>query len=102
MTTEVINWFAAFQPDGTLPDECDESTGGSSDSTAEVSRPPIRGPWDFGLLCAVGSCVERAVSLVPEDDEGLPPLLIITGDEEDGGEDFLRLKLDGSHHFDVP
>ncbi len=87
MTTEVINWFAAFQPDGKLPGECDESTGGSSDSTVEVSRPPIRGPWDYGLLCAVGSCVQRAVSLVPEDDEGLPPLLITTGEEEDGGKD---------------
>ncbi|XP_067253462.1 zinc finger FYVE domain-containing protein 16 isoform X3 [Chanodichthys erythropterus] len=70
--------------DGTIPAECDESAGGSSDSAAEVSRPPIRGPWDYGLLCGVGSCVQRAVSLVPEDDEGLPPLLITTGEEEDG------------------
>uniref|UniRef100_A0A8C1B1D0 Zinc finger, FYVE domain containing 16 n=1 Tax=Cyprinus carpio carpio TaxID=630221 RepID=A0A8C1B1D0_CYPCA len=70
----VINLFAAFQPNGTFPGECDESAGGSSDSAAEVSRPPIRGPWDYGLLCAVGSCVQRAVSLVPEDDDGLPPL----------------------------
>uniref|UniRef100_A0A8C1WC50 Zinc finger, FYVE domain containing 16 n=1 Tax=Cyprinus carpio TaxID=7962 RepID=A0A8C1WC50_CYPCA len=72
------------EPDGKLPGECDESTGGSSDSAAEVSRPPVRGPWDYGLLCAVGSCVQREVSLVPEDDEGLPPLLITTGEEEDG------------------
>uniref|UniRef100_A0A672SGU9 Zinc finger FYVE domain-containing protein 16-like n=1 Tax=Sinocyclocheilus grahami TaxID=75366 RepID=A0A672SGU9_SINGR len=71
-------------PDGKLPGECDVSAGGSSDSAAEVSRPPLRGPWDYGLLCAVGSCVQRAVSLVPEDDEGLPPLLITTGEEEDG------------------
>ncbi|XP_026129868.1 zinc finger FYVE domain-containing protein 16-like isoform X1 [Carassius auratus] len=71
-------------PDGILPGECDESAGGSSDSAVEASRPPVRGPWDYGLLCAVGSCVQRAVSLVPEDDEGLPPLLITTGEEEDG------------------
>uniref|UniRef100_A0A8C2IT78 Zinc finger, FYVE domain containing 16 n=1 Tax=Cyprinus carpio TaxID=7962 RepID=A0A8C2IT78_CYPCA len=71
-------------PNGTFPGECDESAGGSSDSAAEVSRPPIRGPWDYGLLCAVGSCVQRAVSLVPEDDDGLPPLLITTGEEEYG------------------
>uniref|UniRef100_A0A673LWR7 Zinc finger FYVE domain-containing protein 9-like n=1 Tax=Sinocyclocheilus rhinocerous TaxID=307959 RepID=A0A673LWR7_9TELE len=61
--------------------------GGSSDSAAEVSRPPIRGPWDYGLLCAVGSCVQGAVSLVPEDDDGLPPLLITTGEEEYGVEE---------------
>uniref|UniRef100_A0A671Q0Y2 Zinc finger FYVE domain-containing protein n=1 Tax=Sinocyclocheilus anshuiensis TaxID=1608454 RepID=A0A671Q0Y2_9TELE len=71
-------------PELIMTTECDESAGGSSDSAAEVSRPPLRGPWDYGLLCAVGSCVQRAVSLVPEDDEGLPPLLITTGEEEDG------------------
>ncbi|XP_050976901.1 zinc finger FYVE domain-containing protein 16 isoform X1 [Labeo rohita] len=72
------------EADVKLPGEPDESTGGSSDSAAEVSRPPVRGPWDYGLLCAVGRCVQRAISLVPEDDEGLPPLLITTGEEEDG------------------
>ncbi|KAL1267131.1 hypothetical protein QQF64_002806, partial [Cirrhinus molitorella] len=71
-------------PDGKLPGEPDESAGGSSDSVAKVSRPPVRGPWDYGLLCALGSCVHRAISLVPEDDDGLPPLLITTGEEEDG------------------
>ncbi|XP_073685778.1 zinc finger FYVE domain-containing protein 16 isoform X3 [Garra rufa] len=71
-------------PDDKLPGERDESGGGSSDSAVEVSRPPVRGPWDYSLLCAVGSCVQRAISLVPEDDEGLPPLLITTGEEEDG------------------
>ncbi|XP_051766377.1 zinc finger FYVE domain-containing protein 16 isoform X3 [Ctenopharyngodon idella] len=70
--------------DGKIPGESDDSAGGSSDTAAEVSRPPVRGPWDYGLLCGVGSCVQRAVSLVPEDDEGLPPLLITTGEEEDG------------------
>lgn len=88
MTTEVINWFAAFQLDDKIPGECDESAGGSTDSAAEVSRPPVRGPWDYGLLCGVGSCAQRVVSLVPEDDDGLPPLLITTGEEEDGGKDF--------------
>ncbi|XP_067289999.1 zinc finger FYVE domain-containing protein 16 isoform X3 [Pseudorasbora parva] len=71
-------------PDGKMPGESDESAGASSESAVEVSRPPIRGPWDYGLLCGVGSCVQRTVSLVPEDDDGLPPLLITTGEEEDG------------------
>ncbi|XP_039533853.1 zinc finger FYVE domain-containing protein 16 isoform X2 [Pimephales promelas] len=72
------------EPDAKIPGESDESAGVSSDSATEVSRPPVRGPWDYGLLCGVGNCVERAASLVPEDDEGLPPLLITTGEEEVG------------------
>ncbi|KAK7125320.1 hypothetical protein R3I93_020867 [Phoxinus phoxinus] len=72
------------EPEGKIPGESDESAGVSSDSATEVSRPPVRGPWDYGLLCGVGNCVQRAVSLVPEDDEGLPPLLITTGEEEVG------------------
>ncbi|XP_016085333.1 zinc finger FYVE domain-containing protein 16 [Sinocyclocheilus grahami] len=71
-------------PNGKFPGECDQSAGGSSDSAVEVSRPPIKGPWDYGLLCVVGSCVQGVVSLVPEDDDGLPPLLITTGEEEYG------------------
>uniref|UniRef100_A0A8C7UBN1 FYVE-type domain-containing protein n=1 Tax=Oncorhynchus mykiss TaxID=8022 RepID=A0A8C7UBN1_ONCMY len=52
----------------------------------EVVRPPVSGPWDYSLLCGLGSCVERSPSLLPEDDEGLPPLLITTGEEEEGGD----------------
>ncbi|XP_051539161.1 zinc finger FYVE domain-containing protein 16-like isoform X2 [Myxocyprinus asiaticus] len=73
--------------DGKFPGESGEGVQGagvSSYSPAELSRLPVRGPWDYALLCGVGSCVERGVSLVPEDDEGLPPLLISTGEEEDG------------------
>ncbi|XP_001920918.3 zinc finger FYVE domain-containing protein 16 isoform X2 [Danio rerio] len=71
-------------PDDKFPDEREESVGGRSDSPVEASRPPVRGPWDYGLLCGVGNCVQRDASLVPEDDDGLPPLLIITGEEEEG------------------
>ncbi|XP_056592375.1 zinc finger FYVE domain-containing protein 16 isoform X2 [Triplophysa dalaica] len=70
--------------DGNIPDECGESSEGRSDGAAEVSRPPIRGPWDYALLCGLSSCVQKDVSLVPEDDDGLPPLLITTGEEEGG------------------
>ncbi|XP_051541056.1 zinc finger FYVE domain-containing protein 16 isoform X1 [Myxocyprinus asiaticus] len=73
--------------DGIFPGETGEGGVGAevcSDSPAEVRRPPVRGPWDYALLCGVGSCVQRGVSLVPEDVEGLPPLLITTGEEEDG------------------
>ncbi|CAB1318869.1 unnamed protein product [Coregonus sp. 'balchen'] len=55
----------------------------------EVVRPPVSGPWDYSLLCGVGGYVERSPSLLPEDEEGLPPLLITTGEEEGGGGDLL-------------
>uniref|UniRef100_A0A4W5K8U3 FYVE-type domain-containing protein n=1 Tax=Hucho hucho TaxID=62062 RepID=A0A4W5K8U3_9TELE len=61
------------------------SEGGVSVSV-EVVRPPVSGPWDYSLLCGVGGCVERSPSLLPEDEEGLPPLLITTGEEEGGGD----------------
>ncbi|KAM9518462.1 zinc finger FYVE domain-containing protein 16-like isoform 1-T1 [Salvelinus alpinus] len=61
------------------------SEGGVS-SLVEVVRPPVSGPWDYSLLCGMGGCVERSPSLLPEDEEGLPPLLIITGEEEGGGD----------------
>ncbi|XP_035246923.1 zinc finger FYVE domain-containing protein 16 isoform X2 [Anguilla anguilla] len=51
----------------------------------EVERPAVSGPWDYSLLCGVSAQVERCPTLIPEDDEGLPPLLICTG-EEDGGD----------------
>lgn len=52
----------------------------------EVVRPPVSGPWDYALLCGVGACVQRCPSLLPEDEEGLPPLLITTGEDDDGGD----------------
>ncbi|KAL0965204.1 hypothetical protein UPYG_G00278160 [Umbra pygmaea] len=63
------------------------SEGGvsSPEAPVEVVRPPVSGPWDYSLLCGMGGCVERSPSLLPEDAEGLPPLLIRTGDEESGG-----------------
>ncbi|XP_045548718.1 zinc finger FYVE domain-containing protein 16 isoform X3 [Salmo salar] len=61
------------------------SEGGVS-APVEVVRPPVSGPWDYSLLCGVGGCVERSPSLLPEDEEGLPPLLITTGEEEGGGD----------------
>ena len=52
---------------------------------AEVSRPPVSGPWDYALLCGVGEYIQRCPSLLPEDEEGLPPLLITTGETDSGG-----------------
>lgn len=52
---------------------------------AEVVCPPVSGPWDFALLCGIGSSVNRVPSLLPDSEDELPPLLIATGEEGGGG-----------------
>uniref|UniRef100_A0A7N8X5D9 Zinc finger, FYVE domain containing 16 n=1 Tax=Mastacembelus armatus TaxID=205130 RepID=A0A7N8X5D9_9TELE len=63
--------------------------GGSSAPEASAAvdgvRPPICGPWDYALLSGISSSVNRVPSLLPDNEDELPPLLIITG-EEDGGD----------------
>ncbi|KAJ8285539.1 hypothetical protein GJAV_G00027970 [Gymnothorax javanicus] len=66
---------------GNLGEEPREPPG---DQRAE-DQPPVSGPWDYSLLCRVAACVERSSSLLPEEEEGLPPLLFIT-EEEHGGD----------------
>uniref|UniRef100_A0A665V0H5 Zinc finger FYVE domain-containing protein 16-like n=1 Tax=Echeneis naucrates TaxID=173247 RepID=A0A665V0H5_ECHNA len=53
--------------------------------TVEVVRPPVSGPWDYALLSGISSAVQRVPSLLPDNEDELPPLLITTG-EEDGGD----------------
>ncbi|XP_048874754.1 zinc finger FYVE domain-containing protein 16 isoform X2 [Brienomyrus brachyistius] len=57
--------------------------GGAVVGLAEADCPPVSGSWDYSLLCRVGDLVAKSSSLVPEDEEGLPPLLIITGEGAD-------------------
>ena len=45
----------------------------------------MSGPWDYALLCGVGEYIQRCPRLLPEDEEGLPPLLITTGETDSGG-----------------
>uniref|UniRef100_A0A671TQM0 Zinc finger, FYVE domain containing 16 n=1 Tax=Sparus aurata TaxID=8175 RepID=A0A671TQM0_SPAAU len=62
--------------------------GGSSSSEAsgvvEVVRPPVSGPWDYALLSGIGTSVKRVPSLLPDNEDELPPLLITTGEDEAG------------------
>uniref|UniRef100_A0A4W6DIZ7 Zinc finger FYVE domain-containing protein n=1 Tax=Lates calcarifer TaxID=8187 RepID=A0A4W6DIZ7_LATCA len=51
----------------------------------EVVRPPVSGPWDYALLSGISSSVKRVPSLLPDNEDELPPLLITTG-EDDGGD----------------
>ncbi|XP_017344672.2 zinc finger FYVE domain-containing protein 16 [Ictalurus punctatus] len=64
--------------------EGNEGSAQSSETGSETPRKALSGPWDFALLCGLGSCVQRAQSLLPDDDDGLPPLLITTGEEDEG------------------
>ncbi|KAI4882337.1 hypothetical protein NFI96_017508 [Prochilodus magdalenae] len=65
--------------------EVNEGAVNSSESVVEVAHRVVSGPWDYALLCGLKGCVQGAASLIPEDEEGLPPLLITTG-EDDGGD----------------
>ncbi|XP_063067707.1 zinc finger FYVE domain-containing protein 16 isoform X2 [Engraulis encrasicolus] len=58
--------------------------GGETPSAAVVERRAPTGPWDYTLLSGLTACVSRDPCLVPDDPEGLPPLLIATGDDDAG------------------
>lgn len=76
----------SFQP-GSAGSEV--GVGGSSFPEAsgaiEVVRPPVSGPWDYTLLSGISSSVKRVPSLLPNNEDELPPLLITTGEDEAGG-----------------
>nr|XP_057910089.1 zinc finger FYVE domain-containing protein 16 [Doryrhamphus excisus] len=68
-----------------------ESEGGRGGRTSlevpEVVPLPVSGPWHYALLSGLGSAVRRTPSLLPDSEDELPPLLILTG--EDGAGDVL-------------
>ncbi|XP_033951541.1 zinc finger FYVE domain-containing protein 16 isoform X2 [Pseudochaenichthys georgianus] len=79
--------FCPSSPDQTTPGS-EVGVGGSCSPEAsgavEVFRPPVSGPWDYALLSGIGSCVQRVPSLLPDNEDELPPLLISTGEDEAG------------------
>lgn len=46
----------------------------------------MSGPWDYTLLSGISSSVKRVPSLLPNNDDELPPLLITTGEDGAGGQ----------------
>ncbi|KAK9532199.1 hypothetical protein VZT92_009596 [Zoarces viviparus] len=81
--------FGSVSPDQTPGSEVE--VGGSSAPEASEAfggvaavRPPVSGPWDYALLSGIGSCVTRVPSLLPDNEDDLPPLLITTGEDEVG------------------
>ncbi|XP_010772523.1 zinc finger FYVE domain-containing protein 9-like [Notothenia coriiceps] len=79
--------FSPSSPDQTTSGS-EVGVGGSCSPEAsgavEVFRPPVSGPWDYALLSGIGSCVQRVPSLLPDNEDELPPLLISTGEDEAG------------------
>ncbi|KAK7895469.1 hypothetical protein WMY93_020794 [Mugilogobius chulae] len=78
-----------FTPDQT-PSPADSDSGSGDQSTsqptvaAEIERPVLSGPWDFALLSVISSSVKMIPSLLPDNVDELPPLLITTGETEIG------------------
>lgn len=76
-------------PDQT-PSVAGSDTGSGDQSTpelagaAEMVRPLVAGPWDIALLSAISSSVKMVHSLLPDNVDELPPLLITTGENEVG------------------
>ncbi|XP_019711964.1 zinc finger FYVE domain-containing protein 16 [Hippocampus comes] len=58
-----------------------ESGGRLSPEVPEGVPLPPCGPWHYALLAGLGSAVTKASSLLPDSEDQLPPLLIITGED---------------------
>ncbi|XP_051268364.1 zinc finger FYVE domain-containing protein 16 isoform X1 [Dicentrarchus labrax] len=82
--------FSGVTPDQTTPGPAGSEVGGGGSSPPEASvavevvRPPVSGPWDYALLSGLSSSVRRVPSLLPDNEDELPPLLITTGEDEAG------------------
>lgn len=79
-------WTLWFQPSSAeIEGVCCGSFCPEGPGAAEEVRPPVSGPWDYALLSGISSLVKRVPSLLPNNEDELPPLLIITGEDEAGG-----------------
>uniref|UniRef100_A0A8C6LN60 Zinc finger, FYVE domain containing 16 n=1 Tax=Nothobranchius furzeri TaxID=105023 RepID=A0A8C6LN60_NOTFU len=85
-TSCLLRVICIYPPPWLDPGVSVSSTPDGSGS-ADVVRLPVSGPWDYGLLSGISSSVRRVPSLLPDNEDVLPPLLISTGEDE--GEDVL-------------
>ncbi|XP_044131964.1 zinc finger FYVE domain-containing protein 16 isoform X2 [Bufo gargarizans] len=53
----------------------------AADETASAFK--VSSASDLRMLCCIEKCVSREVSLIPDDETGLPPLLMTVGESED-------------------
>ncbi|XP_041436424.1 zinc finger FYVE domain-containing protein 16 isoform X2 [Xenopus laevis] len=57
----------------------------------------VSSPADYSMLCGLDKCVSRDLSLIPDDDEKLPPLLLASGDGGDASEKCWFFSTNGLH-----
>ncbi|XP_041094140.1 zinc finger FYVE domain-containing protein 16-like [Polyodon spathula] len=55
----------------------------ASRSPEDDMKHLITGPSDYRMLSTIGECITKTGSLVPDDEEGLPPVVIATGERGD-------------------
>ncbi|XP_054612355.1 zinc finger FYVE domain-containing protein 16 isoform X2 [Dunckerocampus dactyliophorus] len=75
----------AVTPEQATPTSTESEGGGrTSLEIPEVVPLPVSGPWNYALLAGLGSAVRRSPSLLPDSEDELPPLLILTGEDRAG------------------
>ncbi|XP_058887805.1 zinc finger FYVE domain-containing protein 16-like isoform X1 [Acipenser ruthenus] len=55
----------------------------ASQSPEDDMKHLITGPSDYRMLTTIGECITKTGSLVPDDEEGLPPVVLATGERGD-------------------
>lgn len=70
----------------TLEDDVFVDSEEPSTSAVVPAHPgsPVAGVSDYRLLCGIATHVRTKISLLPEDEVGLPPLLTTSGEEGSG------------------
>ncbi|KAM4053078.1 zinc finger FYVE domain-containing protein 16 isoform 2-T2 [Anomaloglossus baeobatrachus] len=63
------------------PHEVPTAQVSATEETSSVFK--VSSASDYRMLCRTEKCVSREVSLIPDDDAGLPPLLMTIGESED-------------------
>ncbi|XP_075693984.1 zinc finger FYVE domain-containing protein 16 isoform X2 [Rhinoderma darwinii] len=99
-TTQDSSPLTPISPDsamalGSFQDDAKQSDKETPEAPHDMSKAPVSATEettsafkvssssDYGMLCCIEKCVSRELSLIPDDEMGLPPLLMTTGESED-------------------
>ncbi|KAM9841507.1 zinc finger FYVE domain-containing protein 16 [Aulostomus maculatus] len=80
----------SVSPDQTTPGPAGSEVGVGTSLTPETSgavevvQPLVSGPWHYSLLSRISCAVRRTPSLLSDNEDELPPLLIATGEDDTG------------------
>lgn len=84
--------LASFQNNAKQSDNQEKSETPHEVSSAQVSAAEettsafkVSSASDYRMLCCIEKCVSREPSLIPDDEMGLPPLLMTIGENEGNG-----------------